>query len=774
MAYITIPQLPPGTTLTGLEQFEAVQSATSVKLTASQIRTYINSTPSFDINDSNLNGVSIAATFIHTVTGTPAVGIGTGIALNTEVSPGYVITGSSIASIATDVTATQEDFVLSFRTTLNGTLGEKARLTGDGFFGVNTITPVAPVDATIVDTSGSSISTGLAVTHTTATPGTGVGVGVQFRTSTGISTITDAARIAAVATNTTAGLESFDLVFQNAISGSTNQEVARLTSTKRLGIGTSTPSATIDAVLEDASTNSILSVARVSRTVSGVGVPAVGIGAALDFITEAQLNVDAIGASVYTVATGLVASNENYDFAIATRGGGVLTEVVRVTSTDRVGINTSTPQAALHVVSDDATDNTVISVGRLTRTTSSLTPAAGIGTGLDFETEAQVGANRIGSNIQSVSTSVGAGSENFDLVFRTMTAGTLSEKLRVGSALITPTIPFDFIGAGTAPTAASRLEVATNSLTISPFQFDTTAPTLLTTAQAGAFDFNNQGLYFTPQGIERGAVNTRQVYINTAGSRAGPNAANTAQAVTVTAGSSTLTCTTVPGTAIGNTGALAIFSAAVAPTGITLGQPYWVNWLTATTFTISATQGGTPITPSTTGTTVTVIFHFPIFGNGTTSVGLRLGANTRYMYEIYFAISHSALASTSVAYALTNQTGTLSAHYYRVISFNSNAAFSSNLTSITANTQNIISNFVTSGFSTQVTVTGVTGAGAGNYTNLLQIQGQIDTLTACTYVIPTIGFPVAGGTTTIFQGAYMMIYPIGPVVSNTSIGSWES
>lgn len=774
MAYITIPQLPAGTALTGLEEFEAVQALTSVKLTATQIRAFTNTQPSFVIDDGNLNGISAAATFTHTVTGTPALGIGVSIQFSTEVSAGNVIVGSVISSVTTDISSTSEDFALTFRNMQNGVLDEKARLTSDGFFGVNTTTPVAPIDATIVDTSGSAVSVGLSVGHTTATPGTGIGTAIQFRTSTGISTITTGARISAIATTISAGLESFDLAFNNLLAG-TDQEVVRFTSTKRVGINTTAPSTTLEATLEDASTNTVLSVARLTRTVSGASAPGVGIGTGLEFATESQLNVNRIGAAIYTVSTALLSGTEDYDLVLATMGTGVLGECVRITSNDRVGINTSTPTTSLQVVKSDATLNTVLPAARLTRTTTG-TPGAGIGTSLEFETEAQVSTNRVGSDIQSVSTSIGVGTENFDLVFRTMTAGAITEKLRVGSVYIQPAIPFDFVGIGVPPGPTTRLEVATNSLTVSPLHFDTAAPTLLATAQAGSFDFNNQGLYFTPQGIERGVVATRQVYINTAGTRAGPNAVNTAQTATFAGGgSSTITVTTVPGAAVGNTGCLAIFATTgTLPSGIVVGQPYWVNWLTATTMTVSTTQNGTPLTFATAGTgTQTVIFHFPIFGSGTSSVGLRLGASTRYMYEIYFAISHTGAAGTSVAYALTNQTGTLSAHYYRVTSFNSTAAVVGNLTGLAPTSQNIISNVVTTGFASFVTVTGVTAAVA-NTTNLLQIQGMIDTVSACTYVIPTIGFPIAPTLSTILQGAYMMIYPIGPVVSNTSVGSWES
>jgi hypothetical protein len=44
MSYVTIPDLTAGTALSGTEQFEAVQSAASVRLTAQQLKTYTNTT----------------------------------------------------------------------------------------------------------------------------------------------------------------------------------------------------------------------------------------------------------------------------------------------------------------------------------------------------------------------------------------------------------------------------------------------------------------------------------------------------------------------------------------------------------------------------------------------------------------------------------------------------------------------------------------------------------------------------------------------------------
>lgn len=772
MAYITIPALPAGSALTGLEQFESVQSATSVKLTAAQIKAFCANSPSLTIDDTNLNGVSIAATFTHIVTGTPAVGIGVGINFDTEISVGNNVTGGSITSVSTDASVPNDDFALAFSTRQNGALAERARFGNDGYFGIGTTSPNAPLDATIVDTNNAVVSVGAAVTHRVSAPGSGIGVALKFRTSTGLTTVTDGAQLSAIATSITSTLESFDLAIGLTIGGATNQEVVRITSSRRLGLNTSTPAATLEVVNDNAATSTVLSVAQFTRTVSASGVPGVGIGAQIDIATETAISVNKVSASIYSISTGLLSGAENFDLGLSTMVSGVNTEIMRLTSARNVGINISTPVTALHVVDDDPTTNTVLPVARLTRTTSG-TPGVGIGASLQFEAEAQIGANRIGGVIESVSTSIGAGTENFDLVFRTMTAGAAAtEKFKIGSTSITPSVQFSQFGAGVAPTATAYIRAGTSSFTVAPMQFDTAAPILLATATNGAFDFNGQALYFTPQNLERGVVATRQTYVNTAGTRAGPNAINTAQAVTVTGGSSTMSgLTAVPGSAIGNTGCLVIFAASVAPTGITLGVPYWVNWLTATTMTVSATQGGTPITPTTAGTSVTATFLFPILGNGLTSVGLNLAANTRYQYDLYFTISHTGAAATSVSYGLANFTGTLSAHGYRVTSQGSTAAISGNLTGVANTSSSYLSNYITSGFSTTVVVTGVTAATA-NTTNIVQIQGQIDTVTACTYVIPVINMAVAPTLSTILQGAYMSIYPVGPVVSNTAVGNW--
>lgn len=78
--------------------------------------------------------------------------------------------------------------------------------------------------------------------------------------------------------------------------------------------------------------------------------------------------------------------------------------------------------AAQTVSVDSAATNTVTTVATL-RSTSTGTPAAGIGVALDFAAETAAGNNEIGGRISAVTTDVTSTSEDFDLVFSAMAAG---------------------------------------------------------------------------------------------------------------------------------------------------------------------------------------------------------------------------------------------------------------------------------------------------------------------------------------------------------------
>jgi hypothetical protein len=101
-------------------------------------------------------------------------------------------------------------------------------------------------------------------------------------------------------------------------------------------------------------------------------------------------------------------------------------------ATAQVGIGTGAPARQLHVAADDATNALPTEMLRLTHTTSG-TPAAGIGVGVEFEVETATGGNtEVGMRLEAIATTVTGAAENFDFVLGLMAGGSAaSEAFRV-------------------------------------------------------------------------------------------------------------------------------------------------------------------------------------------------------------------------------------------------------------------------------------------------------------------------------------------------------
>lgn len=102
-------------------------------------------------------------------------------------------------------------------------------------------------------------------------------------------------------------------------------------------------------------------------------------------------------------------------------------------SSRNFGIGTFTPDRRLHSEVDDASTAAVTYAQRLTHTTSG-TPANGIGVGYEFEVETSASNNEVGATMEAVVTDVTSTAENFDLIWKVMTAGAAAtEKMRLKS-----------------------------------------------------------------------------------------------------------------------------------------------------------------------------------------------------------------------------------------------------------------------------------------------------------------------------------------------------
>lgn len=677
MAYVTIPALPAGTTLTGLEQFESVQSATSVKLTAAQIKTFTSTTPTFTTDDANNASVTNVVTITHTTSGVPAAGIGTGLAFATETSTGTQV-GSVIQSVSTNVTATTEAFDIVLRTMAASALGEAARLTSTKRLGIGTASPATGLQTVVDDANNNTVTEVIRATHTTSgVPGTGIGTAIGFEAETAAGVNKVGATLSAVTTAVGAGTENFQLAVNLMNTGAAVAEVARFTQDKKLGIGTTTPGAPIEAVVDDGNTSSIISAGRFTHTTTGT--PAIGIGTAIDFQTETTSGTNKLGGAIYSTATAVTLGSENFDMGLAVMQQGVAsTEVMRLqagsaTQNARVGINTTTPQATLQTLTRDTATNTQSTVARLSHTTSG-TAAIGIGNVVELETQTSTGVSKVGVTLTSVATAVTLGSEAFDFVIKTITSGAAAtEKLRVGD-FITAAVPF---GAGATPSTSAWLLIAAGTATRASITL--TSGTLLTSTTQGATEFDGTALFFSPQATQRGLVPSMQTY--------------------------------------------------------QLGADFTANGAITTTQTLF-------------------------------NKAVAVAASTRYAYELNFSVTNTAATAKSLQYAIAG-TATLAAHDYEVIS--TNAA-----SSVTPTAALLMQNRITSGFATLATVTGASGANAATFT--VRIRGTFDILAGGQGNVNfQFGLSAVGTAVTVVAGSSAQVWPlntISAITTDTSIGNW--
>ena len=206
---------------------------------------------------------------------------------------------------------------------------------------------------------------------------------------------------------------------------------------------------TIDGVLlKDgsvtvSSTSGTIYTDTITERVSGNGVTVAGI-----LFKNSNLTVNSLvltdTITVNAAGSAIVANSASTALRITQTGAGLAllvedeanpdTSAFAISATGNVGVGTSSPSALLHVAQTSAVTNAATRLVRI-EVQSSGTPAAGIGSGLEFAAETTADNIEVGAAIEAVATDVTASSEDFDLVVKLMAAGAApSEKLRVKSS----------------------------------------------------------------------------------------------------------------------------------------------------------------------------------------------------------------------------------------------------------------------------------------------------------------------------------------------------
>lgn len=142
----------PALTGNGGEIVRINSGATAMESITVAVLAGLLASSSFAIDDATTNGVTNCLTLTHTTTGTPATGIGTGLAFVAETAAGNNETGMVLAAVTTDVTGASEDFDFSIRLMAGGAaVAEVAKFTSSGALNINTINEYTAASGVTID-----------------------------------------------------------------------------------------------------------------------------------------------------------------------------------------------------------------------------------------------------------------------------------------------------------------------------------------------------------------------------------------------------------------------------------------------------------------------------------------------------------------------------------------------------------------------------------------------------------------------------------------------
>ena len=360
--------------------------------------------------------------------GTPAAGIGVGMAFGIETSAGNVETGARIEAVTTDVSSSAEDVDLVFYTMLSGaTATEAMRVHDDGnvtVAGDLTITGGNITNAITFDTSISLDSVTISTIQT----------GSESFADNDTSLMTSAAIQDKIdASYTKASFDLDHLFILVGASEDTDENLGTFSGS------TISDNQTIKASIQELETAvETKGVGDITGVAAGVGLSGGGTSG------DVTLTMDISEFSDVTPANGdklLTLDSDGSTEQLTTIASlATLLAGTSLTATDSVlavnddflknSVDDETT-GTLTINKESSATNSVTDVFTL-KSQSSGTPAAGIGVGMAFGIETTAGNVETGARIEAVTTDVSSTAEDVDLVFYTMLSGaTATEAMRV-------------------------------------------------------------------------------------------------------------------------------------------------------------------------------------------------------------------------------------------------------------------------------------------------------------------------------------------------------
>jgi hypothetical protein len=475
-----LPWLLGGNTLSGVQPFGTLSNTDlpfysngveRMRLTAGGLLGIGTSSPStalhvFGTNPLTLTGVQTGAATDSVLTITN--GLVRELPASNFVSSGtaWLLGGNAVGSVQNF--GTTSAFDLPFVT--GGT--ERMRITSGGLVGIGTTTPGTPLH--IIATNGNLLY--LQTTQSATT-------GILFKTYT--ASANPGSQIAAVDD----GHYSNHLLFSTKIPNADANALAermRITSSGSVGIGTTTPGQLLDVkgtIVSSATTYPNYAYNSANRMAFGESnVPANETGSVVQFgsgsnarnmlfaFTKTNVNTSYLGNDGTQMMLGSEAS-----IPITFRIGLVYTstnvmasgaEMMRLTPSGFLGINTTTPSTYLHVFGTNPLTLTGVQTG--TATDSVLTIASGLVRKLPISTFVSSGSDwLLGGNTVASAQTIGTNNA-IDFPFETNNI----ERMRLTSG--------GFLGIGTTAPATALHVFGTNPLTLTGVQTGATTDSMLT------------------------------------------------------------------------------------------------------------------------------------------------------------------------------------------------------------------------------------------------------------------------------------------------------